>query len=283
MADRQLDLFAGPPPLTPVRGEANADPIASAEVAPPTPTGPAPYPPNLWAEAVGGILEAPVEVVYGRSRRLPVQLERRGGRGGPRYRLRLHHMFAEAPEQARADLLAWLRAGRRARAASARLDAWIAAGLAALPPAPRRSMTLSSEGDVHDLAQITRAVVEDPSAGPVRRLAPLPPVGWGRWPTRAPRRRIQLGAFDAAARAVRIHPVLDDAAAPRSVLEYVVFHELLHAAVGNADGRLHHGPTFSAAERAFDGTAAANAWIDARTPALIEKVARRVRRGRRRG
>ena len=278
MADRQLDLFeerpAGPAPPaareagSPAQREAPAEPVVAERLT------------TTWAAAASAALESPVEVVYGRSRHHPVQLERGDGPSGLRYRLRLHRVFATAPDGIRDDLLAWLRAGRRARRASARLDAWIAQSLASLPPAPRRALKLDTAGEVHDLARAVASVTGHPSAGPVRELSPLPPIGWGRWPTRPPRRRLQLGAFDAQRRAVRIHPVLDDASVPATILEYVVFHELLHAAVGDADGRRHHGPTFRAAERAFEGTAAACEWIDARTPALIKKVARRTRRRR---
>jgi predicted SprT family Zn-dependent metalloprotease len=63
---------------------------------------------------------------------------------------------------------------------------------------------------------------------------------------------------------VRIHPILDDAFVPRFFLEYVVYHELCHAAlpsVVGADGRLrHHTAEFHALERQFPRYDEAVAW-----------------------
>lgn len=226
-------------------------------------------------------IESPLEIAFGRSRRHPVQLEQRRDEGGTLHRrLRLNHCFLAAPPEVVAALAAWMRSGRRARRACGTLDAWIADAVPAVQRRARSARVV--RGEHHDLAEIRTSVLADPSAGPVTGLAPPPPIGWGRWPTRAPRRRIQLGAFDETAGEVRIHPVLDDAAVPLTCLRFVVFHEYLHAALELPPGETAHGPTFRRAEAAFVDSPEATAWIDRHSAALVEGVARRVRAKRRR-
>lgn len=220
-----------------------------------------------------------IELVLGRSRRHPVQLERATVGAAVRHRLKLHSALVPAPDAAVEALASWMRVGRRARRACERLDAWIAESV---PPVERRrTAALQTCGAHHDLARVRDAVLADPSAGCVHRSQDHPPIGWGRWPTRAPRRRIQLGAYDENAGQVRIHPVLDDAAVPEVALRFVVFHELLHATLELPPGESAHGPSFRVAERAFSAAPEATAWIDRHSGALVERVARRVRAARR--
>ncbi|MEO0651140.1 MAG: hypothetical protein AAFZ65_10725 [Planctomycetota bacterium] len=224
---------------------------------------------------------APLEIVFGRSRRHPVQLEQRVAPDGRRHRrLRLNACFRTAPDEVIAALASWVRSGRRARRACATLDHWIASAVPQVEPrAPRPRVT---RGQHHDLEAIRASVLSDPSAGPVAHMQAPPPIGWGRWPTRPPRRRIQLGAFDQTVGEVRIHPVLDDPQVPLLCLRFVVFHEYLHAALELPAGESAHGPSFRRTEAAFGDAEPASAWIDQHSSALVERVARRVRARRRR-
>ncbi len=245
----------------------------------PSPT-PVEDPSARLAERLRALAPGPLEVRLGRARRHPVQLEQSWDPvHGRRRRLRLHSVFAGAPDEVLAALAAWLRSGRRARRACAELDAWIASAVPAVERRrPRATRTL---GTHRDLGPVLQSVLEDPTASALRALDPVPPVGWGRWPTRPPRRRIQLGAFDTQAGVVRVHPVLDDPSVPEPCLRYVVFHELLHAALELPEGEGPHGPTFRREERVYRHTAEAEAWIARTSSALVERVARVVRRNRR--
>jgi hypothetical protein len=74
-------------------------------------------------------------------------------------------------------------------------------------------------------------------------------IGWG------PRRSwSRLGHFDTVHQTITISPVLDNSKVPRTVVSYIVYHEMLHALFDvEKEGRrrLYHPPQFRRAERAF--------------------------------
>lgn len=170
--------------------------------------------------------------------------------GAPR--VRLSRALLGAPDEVIAALGQYL--AKRSR------DAWrVVAGYArSLPPAahPARAARLSARGRVHDLEAIQQRMNRLYFGG---RLACR--IGWGRTGQarrRARTRSIRYGSYDRTLNLVRINPVLDDARVPVEFVEYIVFHELLHAAVPSAKGGarwLHHHETYRKLERRFPGHA----------------------------
>ena len=77
-------------------------------------------------------------------------------------------------------------------------------------------------------------------------------ITWGaKSPRRAARRRT-LGSFCKADRTIRINPVLDSGNVPRYYIEYVVYHEMLHADTGAETGKGRvHSIEFKRRERLF--------------------------------
>ena len=185
----------------------------------------------------------------------------------------MNERFAEAPAEVREALAAWLASGRRARRACAVLDAWIAElgeRLAEEPPAVPR---LSPRGRVHDLValrdELLASELADGSLPPER----VPHVTWGRRSASRARHTLQLGSYEAARSLVRLHPVLDQEAVPRSFVRYVLFHELLHAALDRVPGaRLHHPPAFRRREERYAGFEAAKAWEEENIARLIRSA-----------
>lgn len=216
----------------------------------------------------------PIGVKFGRARTYPVQATREPD--GTRH-LRLHAFFREAPDSAIADLSAWLRSGKRARAACERLDAYLDESLEQLGRRrpPRR---LATRGEHLDLLRLHGELLADPTAAPVHGLDPCPAISFGRFSSRKPRRRLLLGSYDPERHWVKLHPLLDHARIPASFARFLLFHELLHAALPrelDRAGRVrHHGPRFKEAEAAYSGTAAAVEW-ERRNQALLFRLARR--------
>lgn len=167
-------------------------------------------------------------------------------------KVRLHEAFLDAPPDVLRALRDYLWTRRRASwgpvAAFARGIEDRSAPLgrpAAGPPVQSR---------VHDLAAIHADVNRRFFQGRVRCR-----VEWGR---RRPRRRrrtgrgrsIRFGAWYPATRTVRVHPLLDDERVPRFFVEYIVFHELLHAVVPaekSGGRRYDHSATYRRLERSF--------------------------------
>jgi hypothetical protein len=240
-------------------------------------SGPGGLSPGDWARLLGAELGARVEVRYGRARSSVVsaRVEPRSGA----WHVRLNAMFADAPEEVQAALARWLRSGRRARRACATLDGWIDARLQRLHREQPAPLELAPCGRHHDLEPLARELVAGELAGDFPSAEDLPRITWGaRRPSRS-RRSLRLGSFDYGARLVRIHPVLDQPAVPRWFVRYVLFHELLHAALDEPrrkGRRVLHGPEFRRRERAYPDFTRAQRWEREHIDALI----RSARRGR---
>ncbi len=89
----------------------------------------------------------------------------------------------------------------------------------------------------------------------------VPPARLG-WSRTASRRR--LGHYDAAHRTIVVSRVLDEPGVPEFVVEYVLYHEMLHIvhpARRNGTRRQIHTKEFKEAEKRFPRLAEARAWL----------------------
>jgi len=157
-----------------------------------------------------------------------------------------------------------------------------------LPGAPARRVRrrsdppLRSRGLHHDLAVLG----ETERARYFPTMAPIP-ITWGRRepsssrarPSLEPRRRrqlssIRLGSYEANGPYVRIHSRLDDPRVPGWFIGFVIFHELLHHALGirmspRGDRRELHPAEFREAEARHERYAEALAWEEHNITALL--------------
>lgn len=80
-------------------------------------------------------------------------------------------------------------------------------------------------------------------------------VSWGRRPARCRNRRsIRYGSYDTAHDLIRIHPALDDPRVPQPFMDYIMFHEMLHAVIPplRRNGRwIYHHEAYRCRERTF--------------------------------
>lgn len=210
-----------------------------------------------WAAFLSRELSRPVRVVYTRARRRVVH----SASDADGVHLRLSACFADAPESIRADFARWMRVGRRARRACERLDAWIETAAKALPPA--RRARIRKAGAVHDLAPLEEILCTGELAAEFDER-PRPQVTWGHRTGRKARHSLRLGSYDSEQHLVRVHPVLDQAAVPTWFVQYILFHELLHAVCPpRPDGRghtLHHPPEYRRRERRYADWERAQRW-----------------------
>lgn len=131
-----------------------------------------------------------------------------------------------------------------------------------------RPVANAPEGRVHDLLPLCTLALRF-----VPEVTTPPPLRWGAWPARAPRRRIQLGACDGVG--IRVHPVLDHASVPAYVLEVLLHHELLHLAIPPRQvggRRVIHSRVFRHRERAHPDYARSQAWERANISTLIRRI-----------
>lgn len=118
-----------------------------------------------------------------------------------------------------------------------------------------RGLDLSPAGRVRDL----RTVFEYVNSFYFRSKLTQPLLAWV---TESPRRR--LGFYFEQLDLLAVNRVLDSERIPRYVLEFVMYHELLHhrdAATGALRRRVCHTKSFREQERAFRMYSEAEAWL----------------------
>jgi predicted metal-dependent hydrolase len=199
-------------------------------------------------------------------------------RHGGGLNLRLHRAFVDADREAleAAATFAAGCAGQRRREALARLRAHVDTwrqdkGEAALPVRPALHRP---RGAFHNLAAIRDTLNLRWFDGTA-----APDITWGRWSAlRGRRRTIRLGSYDARENLIRIHPALDQSWVPRTFVEAVVHHEMLHAVMPAAESggrRCLHGPEFRRRERELPAFTAAERWLAKNLPRLLRTRPRR--------
>lgn len=129
-----------------------------------------------------------------------------------------------------------------------------------------RKVITTSKGDVYDLEEIFRQMNDLYFDSKIKK----PTLTWS---ARGTFRR--LGHHDAAHDTIVISKSLDDRKVPRYVVEYVVFHEMLHifhpAKLQNGR-RYHHTPEFRRDERKFAFYKESEKWIENNSRFLKRKA-----------
>lgn len=188
-----------------------------------------------------------------------------------RYQVRLHHMFAEADPVITRALARYI--ADNDRDASRVLGDFIdgnAEAVRSRPGAVSRPPTLLliTAGDVHDLRGIYDQLNATYFDGSIDAS-----ITWGpRIGTPRRRRSIKMGTYAVEDRLIRIHRALDRAFVPRFVVEWIVYHEMLHQVhdIKVVGGRREfHSKAFLADERRFARYAEARAWERRHLDALL--------------
>jgi hypothetical protein len=172
-------------------------------------------------------------------------------------RIRLHHMFLDAPERVVRAIADYVGRGRRS--AGPVLDEYIRGKqpLIRQERHPNES-ELDPHGRCFDLQAVFDRLNERHFKGAIHAR-----IGWGRMPGKRRRKTIRLGVYDHQTREIRVHPSLDRPDVPGFFVDFIVFHEMLHQLYPSGDGtgrRVHHPRAFRDRERAFPVYEAALRW-----------------------
>ena len=115
----------------------------------------------------------------------------------------------------------------------------------------QRQFEFTSDGRWFDL----RAIFDKLNARYFRNRLRNYTIIWGRRRRERPKSYIVFGTIQEEDRMIRIHPLLDRQFVPTWYVEYVVFHEMLHAVVPDrhdrAGRRIVHHEGFLKKERRF--------------------------------
>ena len=198
--------------------------------------------------ALAALLPCPYEIILNDNRSSLITVK--PGKGGPPS-VRLQRVFLASDDRTLKALARFIiRPDRRCRRA---LDEFLAARRELMDACAReqRNDRLQTRGEHRDLKLILRRVLNDYGL-----KLPGVAIGWAKQaPPSRRRRSIKFGSWYGKSRTVRIHPALDDPAVPEFFVEYIVYHELLHAVfppqVGPAGVRSVHNAEFQRFEKKF--------------------------------
>lgn len=145
-------------------------------------------------------------------------------RGTPR--LRIHRMFLEAEEPVIRAVADFINSRKSARPVLQDFIRRQSSSLGTLAPRTIRA-PLRTEGVCHCLATAFDNVNAAYFQGKVTAS-----ITWGRRVSGRRRRRVTLGSYCRDSGTIRINPLLDRKTVPTFFLEFVIYHEMLHAALG---------------------------------------------------
>ena len=161
-----------------------------------------------------------VDLIITDNRRRMVSARRRG----KAQEVRLHHMFLGCDEDVIGDLAKFARGDDAARE---RIQRFIQENRDAIRHEVEQEQ-LRSLGRYHDLEWLlktARALLVEAQLDDV--VLDEVTITWGRHGKG--KRTIRFGSYDFEQRLVRIHPTLDQRWVPSFFIEYIIYHELLHA------------------------------------------------------
>jgi len=206
-------------------------------------------------------LRCDLTLVLHDNRRVMLSFKRR--RGG-RLTLRLHHMFLSAGDIEVAAIARFVTS--KDVDARERIERYILRYGHLIGVKLPMSMT-PAKGKVYDLERVFRSLNQRFFQNRVRAR-----ILWGLRARRERKRTIRLGYYCDTEKKIVINPALDRRSVPRFVLEWIVFHEMLHQVVGF---ELIHGvlvahtPEFRRREARFPRFNAASAWESANISRLL--------------
>lgn len=204
------------------------------------------------ARRISGDLGVPVRLAVTDNRSTMVSFRRAPGA----LRLRVHHMFLNAPDHVVRAISDY--AGRGRSGAGLALDDYIRGRQPLIRETGRGAARLQARGRCFDLLAIFNALNAAHFQGGIRAK-----IGWGRMPSRRRRKSIRLGVYDHQTREIRIHPALDRPEVPAYFVRFIVFHEMLHQLFPSPTGkgrRNHHPRAFRDREKAFPQYETALQW-----------------------
>jgi hypothetical protein len=165
---------------------------------------------------------------------------------GVRTDVRLHRVFLGAGASVIDEIADFIKRGR-GKTPFAR--AFIRQNKGLLKTAPQRKRSLHAIGQWHDLVDICGKINAEYFNGCV-----TPNIAWGARNHRRAARRRTLGSYNRDAGLITINPLLDRRTVPRYFVEFIVYHEMLHADMGvkiSNGRRLVHTREFRLRERLF--------------------------------
>lgn len=210
----------------------------------------------------------PVELTFTENHSTMISFRRTRGC----YHIRLHQMFRHADTPLLRHLLNYLTSKKKTAASA--IDRFIAEHRQEIDRTKtRRRVSLVSAGKHFDLQAVLQRVAERYFGG-VTEVR----IGWGPAPRLIRRRRPHgavsraLATYSFEDKLIRVSPVLDAENVPDYVIDWIVYHELLHhvlPVMKSGTKNLYHSPRFRSLERGFEHYEKARAWEEQHLDQLL--------------
>ncbi len=203
----------------------------------------------------------PLEIIWHENKTTYLSVKKERGR----ISLRLHRLFYEAPTPVLEAILRYAFGREKEAKAVIRQMAHLYFSKVHLEP-----KELSSKGLIYDLQEIFERMQK---ILPVENVS----IGWSDRRAKGRFRSITFGTYNHHTRQIRIHSILDAKEVPLYFLEYIVYHEMLHAvcpAQMCMSGRCSiHTKEFREKERQFPLFNEAKEW-EKKSLIILKKVSR---------
>ncbi|MBF0519876.1 MAG: hypothetical protein HQK92_09145, partial [Nitrospirae bacterium] len=139
--------------------------------------------------------------------------------------IRAHKMFLTAPYGVMKEI-AMIASNRKTSGSVLKKYIKDNADSIKTPPANRKR-TVITRGKFHDLREMFDAVNCAYFGGSISCV-----ITWAKRPSKGFAKRRRLGAYNSELGIITINPVLDKPLIPRYIIEYIIYHEMLHISVG---------------------------------------------------
>jgi predicted metal-dependent hydrolase len=169
--------------------------------------------------------------------------------------LRLHRIFLNANDEVLEEIVRFIKGKGAKRPA---IKAFIRKSKHLLKDSPPRTVTINPKGKIYNLSDIFNSLNREYFGDSVSSA-----ITWGKKSPRYAVRKKTLGSYQKKTNTIRINQSLDRRRIPRYFIEYIVYHEMLHAiidAVVKNGRRVVHSKEFKEREREYKNYDKAMEW-----------------------
>jgi len=160
--------------------------------------------------------------------------------------VRLHRIFLDARHDVIEEIAEFIK---KRKGSTPLLRRFIKENTNRLKNAPQKRVKINTQGNYHNLAEIYDSLNREYFQEELSC-----PITWGTGKARYAVRKRTLGSYSRHANIIRINSSLDRKHVPRYFIEFVVYHEMLHADMDPAkkNGRnIVHSREFRGREKQF--------------------------------
>lgn len=169
--------------------------------------------------------------------------------------VRLHRIFLNADSRVMNEIASYLK---NKRGTMTCFRSFLRENRAQLNRKPPKKIQVRTKGKFYDLNVLYDEINNEYFGGAIRAA-----ITWGIRSLRSAVRKRTVGSYSERSNTIRINPLLDKMTVPRSYVAFIVYHEMLHAAMGSplrGKRRSVHSREFRRREKLFKDYKKAIAW-----------------------